>query len=90
LLAQFEAPQQLEALGNGMYAAVGGAKPTLGAPSTTNFGSIEAGQIEMSNVDLTQQLTDLIVIQRGYQASSQVSQVANQMMQQLLQMEGQG
>lgn len=90
LLAQFEAPQQLEALGSGMYAAVGGAKPTLGTPSTTNFGSIEAGQIEMSNVDLTQQLTDLIVIQRGYQASSQISQVANQMMQQLLQMESQG
>ena len=44
----------------------------------------------MSNVDLTQQLTDLIVIQRGYQASSQVSQVANQMMQQLLQMASQG
>ncbi len=90
LLAQFEAPQQLEALGTGMYAAVGGAKPTLGAPGTTNFGSIEAGQIEMSNVDLTQQLTDLIVIQRGYQASSQISQVANQMMQQLLQMASQG
>ena len=90
LLAQFEAPQQLEALGSGMYAAVGGATPEVGTPSTTNFGSIEAGQVEMSNVDLTQQLTDLIVIQRGYQASSQVSQVANQMMQQLLQMAAQG
>jgi flagellar hook protein FlgE len=42
----------------------------------------------MSNVDLTQQFTDLIIVQRGYQASSQVTSVANEMIQQLLSMGG--
>jgi flagellar hook protein FlgE len=90
LLAQFQAPQQLQALGAGMYAAVDGAKPLVGTPMTTSFGGLEDGEIEMSNVDLTQQLTNLITIQRGYQAASQVSQVADQMLQQLLQMDSQG
>jgi flagellar hook protein FlgE len=90
LLAQFEAPQELQPLGSGMYAAVGDVKPQLGTASSANFGVIQDGQVEMSNVDLTQQLTDLIIIQRGYQAASQVSQVADQMMQQLLTMESQG
>ena len=42
------------------------------------------GNLEMSNVDLTQQFTDLIILQRGYQASSQLTSVANEMLQQLL------
>jgi flagellar hook protein FlgE len=90
LLAQFQAPQQLQAVGGGMYLATGGTKPVLGTPTSTGFGSIEDKQIEMSNIDLTQQLTDLIVIQRGYQASSQVSSIADQMIQQLLQMGSHG
>jgi flagellar hook protein FlgE len=90
LLAQFQAPQELQSLGSGMYAAVGAAKPLVGTPDSSSFGALQDGEIEMSNVDLTQQLTDLITIQRGYQAASQVSQVADQMLQQLLQMESQG
>jgi flagellar hook protein FlgE len=38
-------------------------------------------------VDLTQQFSDLIIIQRGYQASSQTTSVANEMIQTLLQMD---
>jgi len=40
--------------------------------------------VELSNVELTGQFTDLIILQRGYQASSQVVSVANEMIQQLL------
>jgi flagellar hook protein FlgE len=90
LLAQFQAPQQLQALGSGVYAAADGAEPLLGTPGSGSFGNLQDGEIEMSNVDLTQQLTNLITIQRGYQAASQVSQVADQMLQQLLQMAAQG
>ena len=43
----------------------------------------------MSNVELTQQFTDLIIMQRGYQASSQISSVANELIQTLLAMDGQ-
>jgi flagellar hook protein FlgE len=86
LLAQFNAPQQLQAVDKGMFSAAGGATPLMGSPLTTNFGSIVGGQVEMSNVDLSQQFTELIIIQRGYQASSQITSVANDMMQQLLAM----
>jgi flagellar hook protein FlgE len=84
LLAQFNAPQQLQELDDGMFAATGGTTPLLGAPESTNFGNIVGGEVEASNVDLSQQFTELIVIQRGYQASSQITSIANDMMQQLL------
>jgi flagellar hook protein FlgE len=86
LLAQFQAPQQLQAVGNGMFSSTDNTQPLLGTPSSTNFGSIVGGEVEMSNVDLSQQFTELIIIQRGYQASSQITSIANDMMQQLLTM----
>lgn len=86
VLAQFNAPQELKQLDNGMFAATGNTTPLLGAPLSSNFGSIVGGEVEMSNVDLSQQFTELIVIQRGYQASSQITSIANDMMQQLLTM----
>ena len=87
VLAQFDAPQQLTATSKGLYAANEGTLPTLGAPLSSNFGSILGGQVEMSNVDLSQQFTDLIVIERGYQASSEINSAANTMLQQLLTMD---
>ena len=50
------------------------------------MGKLTSNQVELSNVDLTQQFTDLVIIQRGYQSSSQVISVANQMIQQLVDM----
>lgn len=87
VLAQFDAPQQLTATNKGLYAANEGTLPTLGTPLSSNFGSILGGQVEMSNVDLSQQFTDLIVIERGYQASSEINSAANTMLQQLLTMD---
>ncbi|TCS37728.1 flagellar hook protein FlgE [Paucimonas lemoignei] len=62
--------------------------PIIGAAKSSVFGRISGGSIESSNVDLTQQFSDLIVTQRGYQASSQVVSAANEMMQQLLDLKG--
>lgn len=87
VLAQFDAPQQLQATSKGLYVANEGTLPTLGTPLSSNFGSILGGQVEMSNVDLSQQFTDLIVIERGYQASSEINSAANTMLQQLLTMD---
>jgi flagellar hook protein FlgE len=56
----------------------------IGAPGKDAFGSITARSVESSNIDLSTQFTDMIVVQRGYQASSQVLTVANEMLQQLL------
>jgi flagellar hook protein FlgE len=86
LLAQFNAPQELQQLQNGLFSATQGTNPLLGTPLTSNYGSVVGGEIEASNVDLSQQFTQLIIIQRGYQASSQITSIANDMMQQLLTM----
>lgn len=88
ILAQFDAPEQLQALGGGMFAATEAATPKLGRGLSSGLGRIVGGRLEMSNVELTQQFTDLIIMQRGYQASSQISSVANELIQTLLAMDG--
>jgi flagellar hook protein FlgE len=87
LLAMFEAPDQLQSLGRSLFAAQEKASPRLGSAMSSGLGRVVGGQVELSNVELTEQFTDLIIIQRGYQASSQIGSVANEMMQQLLAMD---
>lgn len=63
-------------------------KPIYGTAGEGTFGSVKGGYIEASNVDLTQQFSELIITQRGYQASSQVVTTANEMIQQLMDIKG--
>lgn len=88
VLAQFDTPDELQSLGGALFAAVGNRNPKLGAGMSGGFGRAVGGRIELSNVELTEQFTDLIIIQRGYQASSQMASVANELIQQLLAMDG--
>ncbi len=55
----------------------------IGRATQSGFGRIAGGSLEMSNVDLTQEFADMIIIQRGYQASSRVMSVSNEMLEQL-------
>jgi flagellar hook protein FlgE len=89
VLAQFENPEQLQALGSGMFSMKDGMQEKLGQAMVSGLGRVIGGKVEMSNVDLTRQFTDLIILQRGYQASSQVSSIANELIQTLLAMDGQ-
>lgn len=84
VLARFDAPEQLVDVGGGVFIADDGRQPVLSTAVSSGLGRVLGGQIEISNVDLTQQFTNLIIIQRGYQASSQVTSVANELIQQLL------
>lgn len=83
-LAHFENQQALQKKGNGVYINPIKNNITLGSASDSLFGSIVGGSLELSNVELTQQFTDLVIIQRGYQSSSQVLTVANEMVQELI------
>lgn len=83
-LAHFNDLQALRQIEGGFFHAPAHHEPQFGRPGAGNFGRILAGRIELSNIELSQQFTDMIVVQRGYQASSQVLTVANEMMQQLL------
>ncbi len=87
VLAQFDNPGQLQALGGGLFAAKDGTTPRMGSALVQGVGRIMGRRVEMANVDLTRQFTDLIILQRGYQASSQVSSITNELIQTLLAME---
>jgi flagellar hook protein FlgE len=86
-LASFERPDATLAEVGGNEFALEGATPLrLGHAATGPFGSISAGVVEISNVDLSQQFSDLIIAQRGYQASSQVIGTANELLQALFEL----
>jgi flagellar hook protein FlgE len=65
--------------------------PNSGVPAdavpgdtTTGMGTLAAGAVEMSNVDLAQEFTTMITAQRGYEANSRVISIADQMLQDLV------
>ncbi|HEY0959834.1 MAG TPA: flagellar hook-basal body complex protein [Novosphingobium sp.] len=89
-LADFRDPQELEKAGDGLFAFHGKGERRILASGVDGVGKIVSKQIEASNVDLSAQFGDLILIQRGFQASSQVVSVANDMIQQLFGIRGQG
>ncbi|MDR2923162.1 MAG: flagellar hook protein FlgE [Treponema sp.] len=56
----------------------------IGPSGVAEKGNIRAGVLEMSNVDMADQFTDMIVTQRGFQANSRTIQTADQLLQELL------
>ncbi len=57
---------------------------TVGAPGANQSGQLSAGVLEMSNVDLATEFTNMIVAQRGFQANSKVISTTDQMLQDLV------
>ncbi|WP_161993313.1 flagellar hook protein FlgE [Lacisediminimonas profundi] len=87
-LAWFANQEHMVTAGDNLWMSVGGAEPVIGTAQGGVFGSVSGAQVEGSNVDLTEQFSELILTQRGYQASSQVISTANDMLQQLFDMRG--
>jgi flagellar hook protein FlgE len=85
-LASFNDMQGLRQSGSELFTNPAAMKPLIGSANGQVLGTLTSNQVELSNVDLTQQFTELVIIQRGYQSSSQVVSVANQMIQQLVDM----
>ena len=85
-LAWFQDLQALQQLENAQFVPRGGQQVELGGAAEGVFGEIVEETVEISNIELTSEFTDLIIVQRGFQASSQVITVANEMLQQLLDM----
>jgi len=56
----------------------------IGASGVAGRGTMRAGVLEMSNVDLAEQFTDMIITQRGFQANSRTIQTSDQMLQEIL------
>jgi len=84
-LATFRNPQGLQPLGGNTWGLAGAAgDPILGAPSEGNFGVLQSGALEASNVDLSGELVNMIVAQRVYQANAQTIKTMDQVMQTLV------
>jgi flagellar hook protein FlgE len=86
-LANFANPSGLTKAGNSSYVVgdnSGAAR--VGVAGTGGRGSLTAGALEMSNVDLAQEFTGLIIAQRGFQANSKVITTSDQILQDLVQM----
>lgn len=58
----------------------------VGEAGTGGRGEMQTSALEMSNVDLSRSLTELIIIQRGYQANSKTISTSDQMLQTLIQL----
>jgi flagellar hook protein FlgE len=84
-LASFTNPGGLEKAGENTYVVSNNSgAANIGPSGTAGKGKVIAGTLEMANVDLAEQFTDMIVTQRGFQASSRTITTADQMLQELL------
>ncbi|MFP4561796.1 MAG: flagellar hook protein FlgE [Spirochaetia bacterium] len=84
-LASFTNPGGLEKAGESNYMVTNNSgNPDVAPSGIAGKGKILAGALEMSNVDLSEQFTDMIVTQRGFQANSRTIQTSDQMLQELL------
>lgn len=89
-IAVFRDPRSLRQETAGQFTAETGADVELLASEDPRVGQVLSRRLEASNVDLSKEFGDLILIQRGYQASSQIISVSNDMIQQLFGIRGQG
>jgi len=86
-MANFANPNGLIKAGNSSY-EVGdnSGNPQIGLAGSGGRGTLQAGALEMSNVDLSQEFTGLIIAQRGFQANSKVITTSDQILQDLVNM----
>ena len=86
LLQNLSNPGQLVKVGGNLYSGLtaAGALAAPVAPNSSGLGGIVSGSLEMSNVDLAQQLTSLISVQSAYQANSKVITTSDNVLQTLV------
>jgi len=83
-LATFVNPGGLEKTGSSQYVpSVNSGDATIGTAGADGFGKIVSGALEMSNVDLSQEFTNLIVAQRGFQANARIITTSDEVLQEL-------
>ena len=85
-VAGFTNPAGLESIGGGLYKETqsSGEFDGIGQEVTAGGGKMTQGVLEMSNVDLSAEFTDMIVTQRGFQANSRIITVSDTMLEELI------
>ena len=84
-VAQFANVSGLEKAGDNLYSATlnSGEFDGVGVDITANGDKMSTGQLEMSNVDLSQEFTEMITTQRGFQANSRIITVSDTLLEEL-------
>lgn len=84
-LAKFANAGGLEKAGDTLFVESNNSgAANIGVAAAEGRGSIKAGTLEMSNVDLSEQFTDMIVTQRGFQANARTITTADQLLQEVI------
>jgi flagellar hook protein FlgE len=84
-ISNFVNPAGLTKVGNNLYqVSANSGDPSIGGAGTGGRGTIAAGYLEGSNVDLGQEFTNMILAQRGFQASSRVITTSDEMLLELV------
>ena len=85
-VAKFSNASGLEKQGDNLYAATrnSGEFDGIGLDITSDGGYMQTGVLEMSNVDLSSEFTDMITTQRGFQANSRIITVSDTLLEELV------
>ncbi|MEO6778108.1 MAG: flagellar hook protein FlgE [Gemmatimonadaceae bacterium] len=86
-LADFNNPEGLDQANDSMYTvSANSGTPLIGYSGKDTSSTIASGALEMSNVDLAQEFTDMIITQRGFEANGKMITTSDQMLQALINM----
>lgn len=80
-IAVFQNPEGLEQLGGNLYSETANSGTPI---QNAVYGKINQGAIEMSNVDLSEEFTEMIVTTRAFQASSKVITTSDELLQEIV------
>jgi len=84
-IANFQNPAGLTQVGSSLFQVSNNSgDPMIGAPGDQGMGALIPSSLEMSNVDLSEEFTDMIVTQRGFQANSRIITTSDEMLQELV------
>ncbi len=88
LMQNFQDPGALVSEGNNLYSNMAEAGPlaALTAPGSAGLGNIQSGALELSNVDLSNEMASLITAQRAFEANSKIVTTSDEVLQNLVNM----
>ena len=83
-IAKFSNSSGLQKAGNNLFQeSINSGTPNIGSPGNGR-GAIAPGSLEMSNVDLSEEFTEMIVTQRGFQANTRIITTSDEILQELV------
>lgn len=87
-LANFKNPAGLEKAGSNLYKETGNSSEFdgIGVEASALGSKLQGGALEMSNVDLSYEFSEMITTQRGFQANSRIITTSDEMIQELVSM----